>query len=258
MGKIFDITTLMKLLFVVPLMLASASWAMADDKAPVTPPDWDKSLIGSPEFDTTAGTQSAGTACLARTKDADQVYILTARHLLGPNGGFQKETTLDEVPDFVKGIRLHGFGGGDHYYSTKGLLIASDPTDHTGLWNDISIFPVQNAPDKVLLLADKPPVVGNPVWIVAQVRGGVPEGEIMHLARITVVDDKWINAIFDNDHIVTGGASGAPVLNAAGEVIGVYHGHFDASGHVGANIISAARILTDIKAAGSAAATATR
>jgi V8-like Glu-specific endopeptidase len=71
----------------------------------------------------------------------------------------------------------------------------------------------------------------------------------MHSARVSEVDPKYIEAIFDNDHIVTAGASGAPVLNAAGEVIGVYSGHFNADGHVGINMISAARVIADIKAA---------
>ena len=214
---------------------------------PTAPPDFDHSLVGGPEFHTTAGTQSAGTACLAKLKDLDLCFILTARHLLGPNGGFAKETQLNEVPDFVKGIDFNAFDGSDHNYATKGLLVQSDPADKTGLWNDIAIFQVTDGPDKPLLIADKPPAVGDPVWIVAHVRGGVPEGEIMHRAVVSVVDPNFICAIFDNDHIVTAGASGAPVLNAAGEVVGVYSGHFNKDGHVGANIISAQRVAQDIK-----------
>jgi hypothetical protein len=218
--------------------------------APAGPPNYDQALIGGPEFDTTAGKQSAGTACLAKLKDSDQCYILTARHLLGPDGGFDKETTLDQVPDFVKGINFHSFDGAEHYYTTKGLLIKSDPADTTDLWNDLSIFAISNGPDQPLLIADKPPAVGDPVWVVANVRGGVPEGEVMHRAVVSYVDDRFVNATFDNDHIQTAGASGAPVLNAACEVIGVYSGHYAVDGgHVGANIIAARRVISDIKAA---------
>jgi len=216
---------------------------------PAGPPDFDHELIGGPEFDTTAGTQAAGTACLAKLKDGDPCYILTARHLLGPDGGFARETTLDQVPDFVKGIRFHSFDEKSHYFSTKGLLIQNDPADTTGLWNDLSVFPVSDGPDRPLQIAETPPAVGDSVWVVAHVRGGVPEGEIMHRAVVSVVADNFIEAIFDNDHIVPAGASGAPVLNASGEVIGVYHGHFNEKGHVGANIISARRVIADIKAA---------
>jgi S1-C subfamily serine protease len=101
---------------------------------------------------------------------------------------------------------------------------------------------------QALPLADEAPPAGAQVWVVAQVRGGVPQGQVMQSGKVQS-NKPWIIIQFDNDRIVTNGASGAPVLNAAGEVVGVYSGHSKENGHVLGFIIPAPLIAKTIKEA---------
>ena len=68
------------------------------------------------------------------------------------------------------------------------------------------------------MLAETVPALGSQVWLVAKVRGGASADQIMHSAK--VVDIRIIFQ-FDDDKLITRDASGGPVVNAEGEVVGV-------------------------------------
>jgi len=211
------------------------------DSGPVFP----KGFVGNPEFNTTAGRQSAGTAFLARTNDSNQVYILTVRHLLGPEGGFRALTPPEKVPSFVRSIRLGPFAGGgaarDHF--VEGLSVPPSP-DPKGPLADLAIFKTRDASQSdAPLIADEKPALGETVWVIAQVRGGVPNGQLVHPAKVRANGDRWLVCEFDNPNIITNGASGAPVLNAAGKVVGIYSGHSSKGGKVWAYAIPSPLIL---------------
>jgi len=220
--------------------------------APTEPPTYPNDFVGGPEFDTTAGQQSAGTASVVKLEGGTQSYIVSARHLLGPDGGFATQTPADQVPAFVQSIRIESFSGGSHHYNVTGLLVPTnrlkadggDPVDDMAIYQNHDADPQ----DQAVALADRVPAVGTPVWVVARVRGGVPEGQIMQ-SGVVKWNDKWLVMQFDNDNIITAGASGAPVLNAAGEVVGVYSGHSKENGHVLGFIIPATLIADVIKKA---------
>ena len=101
------------------------------------------------------------------------------------------------------------------------------------------------------MLTDRVPALGAQVWVVATVRGGTPVGQIMQSGRVTSDSawPKWLVFQFDNDRIIAAGASGAPVVNAAGEVVGVYSGHSPKQNHVLGFVIPAPLIATTIKVA---------
>ena len=213
-------------------------------------PTYPHDFVGCPEFTTTAGKQSAGTASVIKLSDGFQSYIVSARHLLGPEGGFAKQADAKDVPTFVQSIKIQGFTGGSRSYSVDGLLVPAtqlEPIGGTPI-DDLAIYQLKDSSpqDQAAPLAAKPPAVGETVWVVAEVRGGVPQGEIMHSAKV-LDGDGWLRLQFDNDKIITNGASGAPVLNAAGEVVGVYSGHSEKDGHKIAFVIPAALILSVIQ-----------
>lgn len=198
----------------------------------VPEPKFPNRFVGSPEFDTTSGRQSAGTAFLARSAADEQVFILTVRHLLGPDGGFKELTPQDKVPSFVKSIRLKPFGGGGggKDYTVQGLVMPTEDDSKEPLY-DLAIFKTTGTfPSDAVELADEKPALGDTVWVIAEVRGGAKKGQIVHSAIVTEAGDRWLVCDFDNPSIVPNGASGAPVLNAAGKVVGIIHGGLGKNG----------------------------
>jgi hypothetical protein len=221
--------------------------------APASPPlapTYPDDFVGGPEFVTTAGEQAAGTASVVKLKDGTQSYIVSARHLLGPEGGFKTQTAASDVPTFVKSIRIKSFAGGERDYDVTGLLVPTKRLKADGgePMDDMAVYQNNDsaAQSQAGVLTDKVPAVGEPVWCIARVRGGVPEGQIIQ-SGVVKSNEKWIVFQFDNDKIITAGASGAPVLNAAGEVVGVYSGHSQRDGHMLGFVIPAPLIATVIK-----------
>lgn len=207
-------------------------------------------VVGGPEFVTTSGRQSAGTASIVKYNSG--IYILSARHLLGPDGGFKVQTAAKDLPSFVRRIVFRSFAHASHDYSVTPLLVptksdtpfTSDPLGDLAIY-DLKGTSIQGQP---LTLAENLPAVGDKVWVAAHVRGGVPAGEVMHSAKVTWSrEGNWLWFQFDNDNIITAGASGAPVLNSAGEVVGVYSGHSKKDGHMLGDAVPSPMIIAIIK-----------
>ena len=199
--------------------------------AATAPPSFPKMFVGKPEFNTKVGSRSAGTACLAKFENNPQVYLLTVRHLLGPAGGFPELVPPDQVPSFVTSIQLSNlFGGGSKAYRVNALLVPATADTKGPLFN-AAIFKTNVAfpTDAVMVTTDKP-ALGETVWIVAHVRAS--KEPFFHTAKIINNGERWLIADFDENEIVPNGASGAPVLNAAGKIAGVYCTHSNKEGKV--------------------------
>jgi hypothetical protein len=206
-------------------------------------PQFPKGFVGSPTFRTTAGTQAAGTAFLARRAGDDRVFILTVHHLLGPDGGFKELVPHEQVPAFVLGIQLDELFGNSTPYEVKGCFVPSAGNLDDPLF-ELAVFKTSGVmADSAPVLADVLPAEGDPVWVIAHVRGGVPAGELVHRAHAIKSAGPWFWCEFDNPNIITNGASGAPVLNAEGQVVGIYRGHQENAGHKYAMIIPSTLII---------------
>jgi S1-C subfamily serine protease len=215
----------------------------------VPEPKFPNGFVGSPEFNTTAGRQSAGTAFLGRSNTGSQVFMLTVRHLLGPDGGFKELTPPEKVPAFVKSVRLKSFvGGGVKEYSVQGVSVPPEPDAKAPLFDLAAFKTAGTFKSDAVEIAEEKPAIGEPVWVIAQVRGGVNKGQFVHPAKVTENGDRWLVCEFDNPNIVTNGASGAPVLNAAGKAVGIYSGHGKNNGKVQAFAIPSPMILQAIQA----------
>jgi len=203
--------------------------------------------VGGPEFHTAAGTQAAGTAFLARLPGDPQVYVMTVHHLLGPMGGFRRLITHEEVPSFVQGIQLFELFGQPSWHPVTGCVVpyGGDPK---GPLRELAVFKTSGvAVEDAAILASVLPARGEPVWIIAHVRGGVPDGELLHRARAVSVNGDWLSCQFDNPNIITNGASGAPVVNTLGQVVGIYEGHSDENGYKYAFVIPSPLIIETVR-----------
>ena len=221
----------------------------------VSEPAFSKRSVGSPEFDTKAGRKAAGTAVVVRAEQSSQEFILTVRHLLGPDGGFQKLVEPQDIPAFVKSIDLNGLVGERRHYLVTGLSVPQPKDPKAPLASILAVFKI-NAPsgDDPAILEGEKPVVGDHIWVVARVRGGVPHGELAHRCVVTESGNRWLVAQFDNPNIITNGASGAPVFDEFGKVVGVYSAHSDQNGKKFAFIIPAnivLKVIGNVKTAAS-------
>jgi len=217
-------------------------------RQPIPEPTFSATFVGGPEFYTTAGRRSAGTAFLARTNLVPDVFILTVRHLLGPSGGFQALVSPEKVPGFVSTIKLRYLSGtGSKEYRVQGLSVPPSADEKAPLF-DLAVFKATGAfPSEAAEIASEKPAIGETIWVIAAVRGGVPAGQIAHPARVTENGNRWLICEFENPNIVTNGASGAPLLNAAGRVVGMYGGHTRTPGKVQAFAIPSALVLRVIQ-----------
>ena len=202
------------------------------------PPSLPLGFVGHPEFDTHEGRQSAGTAFLSKTPGNDTSYLLTVRHLLGPMGGFKQLTPPEKVPSFVRSITLRPLTSGSSInYLVHGLLVPATSDQKSPLF-DLAIFKTPSANrNSVLELASQKTALGEKVWLFADIEGGVSRNIYSHPITITYNGDRWLVGNFDESNIVTRGASGAPVLNSSGKVVGIYSAHGKDNGKTSAFII---------------------
>lgn len=226
-----------------------ASRAGAEVPLPPSAASFPKMFVGSPEFETKLGTRGAGTAFLGKFDDRPGVYLLTVRHLLGPAGGFPELVAPADVPAFVRAIRLrYLFTGGSKFLRVDSLKVPETADAKAPLFN-VAVFKTSDASaiDAATLTTDEPKA-GEPVWVLAHVRGGAPDTQLIHSAHVTEYRGRWLVCPFDNPEIVPNGASGAPVLNSAGKVVGVYCTHSNKDGAVVAYIIPSALIAEIVRA----------
>lgn len=210
-------------------------------------PSFPKNFVGIPEFRTTEGSRSAGTASLVKIAGSFQAYFVTVRHLLGPAGGFAQQVSQEQVPNFVSSISLTQLWGGAHTYNVQGLSVQKTTDENDPLF-EIAAFKASDAnSDDAVTISPTLPSVGSPIWIIAHVRGGVPQGQYMHPAKVTDSGQKWLVCEFDNPQIITNGASGAPVINSEGQLVGVYKGHITRNGKPFAYIIPSPLIIKVIQ-----------
>jgi hypothetical protein len=221
----------------------------------IKPPGYPKGFAGLAEFETTAGKKSAGTASLVHIDGETQTFLVSARHLLGPDGGFDKQCAAPDVPAFVQGINLLDFNSDAHvHFAVTGLVVPATTTEagaNGAPMDDMAVFQNQDSgeQDNALALSEKMPRLHEQLWVVAQVQGGTPKEQVLQPCKVDRFFAGWTVVQFDNDGINPAGASGAPVINESGQVVGVYSGHNSKDGHVYAFIIPSTLIVQVIKAA---------
>jgi hypothetical protein len=211
------------------------------------PPKYPAGFVGVPTFQTTQGNHSAGVASLINS--GGSVYLVTTRELLGPLGGFPTQIAARDVPATVHNIQLASFSGGSPTYAVTGLEVRTGrlQADSGKPIDDLAIYslPDKTAQAQAVALAPQAPAVGDVIWVIARLHGSPPD----HIAhRCQVIDTKsWLLIEFDEDDIHTGGISGAPVLNNAGELAGVLSSPVTEAGHIRAYVIPAALIAQTIQ-----------
>ncbi len=148
--------------------------------------------------------------------------VLTVMSLLTPANGLSKEVESGQQSRAVTGVTLgSAFGEMDSVITAAGVL-----DTHVSQTGDLlAIILPANAQERVgkLIPAQEQPAVGTRVFLSAALFAGAPPSQRQHSAIITDIDALGrLVYKFDNPEISMEGTSGAPLLNATGEVVAIH------------------------------------
>lgn len=195
--------------------------------AAVAPPSVPVGFVVRPSFETVDGTLEAGTAFFVAMPGQPGPLGLTAHHLFGPSGGLQREVQAGELGRFVKAVGFRDLEGPELIPAGPMVVLPSaghaPDTDEVNWSMDVAAFraPESLAP-RALRLAAKNAKVGEEVWLVAEVLGGKSASQRMHRARVATSMPRLLAYSFEDTTLVMRATSGAPVVNARGEVVGIH------------------------------------
>lgn len=172
-----------------------------------------------PVFDTEDGDLEAGSAFVAEIAPGDYV-VATAFHLLGKAGGLSRDYRWNEVTGRVRG--LSGRPGGHRVRTTRPLTlngaISLDKTDHPS--RDLALFPLSGDARTHVLKLGENAKAGDRVWLVAEVVNR-NANQRRHVARVVESSPSGLVYVFDDAGLDLRATSGAPIVNASNEVVGV-------------------------------------
>ena len=213
-----------RLIFFLLLLLAGCAYG---SEAVELHPNLPAHVVFRPTFLTRDYSFTSGTGFLVEGKSTSSSFLVTVHHIFGPVGGLEEQFSGDLIPAVF--LRAVGFS-----FDQKPLLLTTDEgvpvhdarkADTKGSERDIALFRVRGwSANKSLELVSKPPAVAEKVWLVLRdtARNNLRFAE----ATVAYESSTEIRYLLTNADLNYSGASGAPVVNAAGEVVGMHIGLF--------------------------------
>jgi hypothetical protein len=189
-----------------------------------------REIVGKLEIMVGSHHLEGGTGSVVNYKTV--TLILTAKHLFGPGAGLSEVSPADMTRD-VKQVTLHAATGGASFTSTRALYLGeteSSDDDPLSVSRDVAAMLVDE-PVRGLAFAQVPPKVGDRLWIEAN------DGHEVSV-HVTESTPQRLAYHFD-DQVLGMGSSGAPILNGAGELVGIHlrFGQSDGAGNPTASIV---------------------
>ena len=183
-------------------------------------------VLFRPTFDISGDRRSAGTAFVARV--GTQLYLLTAHHLLGKAGGYERDLGNEEIADRFVSVSATEIRGGKISVQTKRYLpiVGASAISAEMTTSDVAGFPLEGTVETApaLKLAVEVPAVGDRVYLAAQILAQGFEGRVLHPGIVEVSGPNFLSYRFEDPDILLRATSGAPVLNEGMQVVGLHVG----------------------------------
>lgn len=170
------------------------------------------------------GTFEAGTSFLMESEAIGQNVLVSAFHYLWPDNA--DTFTGAELPDYVLGGEIYNTKTGESTGATlKNCLIIEDADAVPVINKDVSAFTIENGSGlNTLPLATEPVKEGDTVYLLANLYDTDDVHENCVYEGTVISEDDGVLYYELDEKYGTTGASGAPVVNEYGEVVGIHIG----------------------------------
>lgn len=205
------------------LVLGWLFLVLAPSAGDAGPPAVPLDAVLRPMFITSEGEFTAGTMSLVSVPGRSEPLYLSAHHLMGPNGGLSRQYDPPELGGLVREVRVRAIANPSSVYET-GPLVAIPEARPYGVSPGVDLLALSAGPGRrppSLVLSSAPIEKGSSAWLFAEVYDGAEEGVLLHHAIIEATKPDAMILRFSNSGLNLRATSGAPILNKAGEVIGL-------------------------------------
>ena len=194
----------------------------------VVPPLGLVNAVCRPTIEVDAKGRSSGTAfVLATDRRTPGALLVMAHHLLGMPKSVDGAIPWNEAPLRASSATCRGLSGTTTWRTGAAFAIeGAHVLGNLQSLRDIAIFPITVEPKGSspmparLRLARNEPVSGTAVWLVAQTNDSRRLGQRFYRARV-IQGVGYLAFVYDDADLSLSNTSGAPIVNASGDVVGV-------------------------------------
>lgn len=183
-------------------------------------------------YQTQAGEFEAGTAFCIQTDYSPEPILVTAHHIFGPAGGLEVQLDGVALTDFIIGGEvLNRFNFISTGARIREVIPIPDARPVPEINKDVAAFKLDNTRKlKPFQLAAEPCKKGDVLYLLANLwDNDVIRDDGIYPVEVLAEEDGILFYILDGDYS-TRGASGAPVVNAGGEVVAMHIASTDVDG----------------------------
>jgi hypothetical protein len=208
----------------LPLLAALA--AVLPGGAPAQPASVDLNAAAAsvcrPTFMRDGAPSLAGTGFILHAPAYGRRDVLvSAHHLFGMATATTGGMPWRDTPRRVTSATCRSL---DHLRTWRAGPAAAVPGVHA-FWRvpdvkDVAVLPVVDGPPTTLTIARAPAKPGDVVWVLAEVEHAGPTDVVAHRARV-IPTSGFIGFVYAGAPFDTANISGAPIVDADGQVVGV-------------------------------------